>query len=65
MKVAVEYINWLQEERSKINMVPLEEIEFFENGMKVNINKAVVDEFTFTGLINVDFITSGFYKREE
>jgi len=62
MKIAIEYILWLQEERNKINRVPLDEIEFYENGMKVKIDKAILEEFTFTGLINVDFITSGFYE---
>ena len=61
MKIAIEYIRWLQEERTKINGVPLDEIEFYENGMKVIISKAKIEEFKFIGLVNIDFILSNFY----
>ena len=57
MKVAKEYVEWLMEEKSKINRVPL---EIFENGMKLEISKKVIDEFVFTGLLNTDFILSDF-----
>lgn len=63
MKIAVEYIRWLQEERAKINALPLEEITFFENGMKVVVPKEVVNDWDFSGLNNTDFITSGRYKE--
>ena len=62
MKVAVEYIQWLIDERAKINRLDLEELEFYENGMRVDIDKQIVRDFTFTGLNNIDFISSGFYK---
>ena len=65
MKIAVEYIKWLQEERSKINKVSLDKMEFYENGMKVDIDKTIIDDFKFTGLVNIDFILSGFYKFEK
>ncbi len=63
MKVAVEYLKWIQKERAKINRAKLEDIEFFENGMKVDIPKEVIDKFAFTGLNNIDFILSGFYEE--
>ena len=63
MKIAIEYIRWLQDERVKINKTLLDEIEFYENGMKVIIDKATIEDFAFTGLANIDFILSGFYKR--
>lgn len=62
LEVAIEYIRWLQEERAKINRVELEDIVFFENGMKVDIPKEVVDDFAVSGLNNTDFITSDSYK---
>lgn len=62
MQVAVEYIKWIQEERTKVNRAKLEDIEFFENGMKIDIPKEVIDKFELTGLNNIDFIWSGFYK---
>jgi len=61
MKIAIEYIKWLSDERAKVNMVRLEQIEFYENGMKVDIDKAIIEEFELCGLNNNDFILSGFY----
>jgi len=65
MKVAVEYIEWLQEERAKINRVALEEIEFYKNGMKLDFSKEFLDDFSFTGLNNTDFVITGCYKDPE
>jgi len=62
MKVAVEYIQWLIDERAKINRLDLEELEFYENGMRVEIDEQITKDFIFTGLNNIDFISSGFYK---
>ncbi|KKL48192.1 hypothetical protein LCGC14_2327930, partial [marine sediment metagenome] len=56
MKVAIEYVEWLMDEKSKINRVALEDLELFENGMKLDIPKKIIDDFDFTGLSNVDFI---------
>jgi len=63
--IAVEYVKWLMEEKSKINRVALSDLEIFENGMKLDIPKKVIDEFDFTGLCNVDFILSDFRDRVE
>ncbi len=60
MKVAIEYVHWLMEEKSKINRAALEDVELFENGMKLDIPQKVIDEFGYTGLSNVDFILSDF-----
>jgi len=60
LKVAVEYVKWIMEERAKINRVPLEEIEFYENGMKIGFLPADVESWM---LNNVDFITTGEYER--
>ena len=62
MKISIEYILWLQEERLKINRKSLDEIEFYSHGVKVEIDKKIIDDFMFTGLANFDFITSGFYE---
>ena len=62
MKIAIEYIHWLQSERLKINKIPLDEIEFYENSIKVVIDKAKIEDFKFIGLTNMDFILSNFYK---
>ncbi len=60
MKIAIEYVKWLMDEKSKINRVSLEELEIFENGMKLDIPTKVIDAFELTGLSNVDFILSDF-----
>lgn len=60
MQIAIEYVNWLMEERSKINRVALEDLEIFENGRKLDIPQKVIDDFGLTGLSNVDFILSDF-----
>ena len=60
MKIAIEYVEWLAEERSKINRVSLEDLEIFQNGMTLDISKEVIDAFDLTGLSNVDFILSDF-----
>ena len=62
MKIAIEYINWLQHERSKINAVPLEQIEFYEKGMLLDVRK-LADQFGIIGLNNTDFISTNFYKK--
>ncbi len=63
MKVAVEYVQWLMEEKSKINRVKLEDLELYENGMKLDIPRKVIEDFDFTGLSNVDFILSDYREK--
>ncbi len=65
MQIAIEYVKWLAEERAKINRAKLEDIEIFEKGMKLDIPSKVIDDFKFTGLANIDFILSDFYKGKE
>lgn len=61
-RVDVEEVFRLQDERRKINALKLEEIDFYEDGKKVSIDKKILDDFRFCGLSNVDFVDSGFYK---
>jgi len=63
VKIAIEYVEWLMEEKSKINRQKLGDIELFENGMKLDIPKKVIDDFELTGLSNVDFILSDFRNQ--
>jgi len=65
MKIAIEYVEWLMEEKSKINRAKLEDIELFENGMKLDIPQKVIDDFDYTGLSNVDFILSDFRVKSQ
>ena len=63
MKIAVEYIKWLQAERERINKVPLDEIQFFRNGILVDVDRRGLEDFQFTGLNNIDFITTGYINK--
>jgi hypothetical protein len=36
---------------------------FIEDGKEIKISKILIDDFRFTGLINIDFFTTGFYKK--
>lgn len=67
MQIAKEYVEWLMDEKSKINQVALEDLEIFENGMKLDIPQKVIGDFGFTGLSNVDFILSDYLdvKKDE
>lgn len=64
MRIDIERIFEIQAELRKINKQSLSDIEFYENGVKINIDKKTLDKFGLTGLNNVDFITSGYYKQK-
>lgn len=61
MIVTLEEIKDIQAKRLRINDCDLSSIRFMENGKDVSIDEALVEEFEYTGLSNIDFITSGFY----
>ena len=60
--MAIEYIRWLQHERDKINHPKLENIQFFEKGLLLNIPRETIAEFSYTGLNNMDFVLTNAYK---
>jgi len=64
MILEINYIKWLQMERARINRANLHDIKFYKNGKRLNINPKVLEKFEFTGLSNIDFISSGFYEEE-
>ena len=57
MKINIEDVFKLQEQRSEINKGMVSEKEFYKDGKKVDIPKAELDYWDFTGLNNVDFVT--------
>jgi len=61
MRVNIEHIEYLMDERFKINDADLSKIKFFKNGKRVKIPKKYIRDFQFMGLNNIDFITTGFY----
>lgn len=62
--VSVEYIRALQEQRANINRLNLRDMEFYENGKKLDIPEKVLSDFELMGLNNIDFIWSDFYKND-
>lgn len=65
MRVDIEHVRKIQEERMKINKVPLEQIEWYEDGKKVEIDPGIIDDFLYTGLNNTDFIIGKVYKQKD
>lgn len=64
MKINIEEILELQDRRAKINNALLSEIEFYENGIKIEIDPEVLEEWKFIGLNNTDFIIMDAYKNK-
>ena len=62
LKIHVEEIIYLDEQLRRINRVPLNEIEFYENGVKLEIDPKLIEEFEFTGLGNVNFVLMKYYS---
>jgi hypothetical protein len=57
MKINVEDVFKLQEQRSEINKNNASDNEYYKDGKKVGIPKSELDEWDFTGLNNTDFVT--------
>ncbi len=62
-RVDLELINSIMNARQYINQLNLWEIDFYENGEKIDIPKETIDDFMFTGLSNIDFISSNYYRK--
>ena len=60
--IFIEDIKNLRDQISTINSMNLRDILFFEDGKRVYFTEKLYDDFEFTGLNNIDFICSGFYK---
>ena len=60
--ISVEDIRLLKAEMDKINKLNLDNIDFYENGQCIEISKKTKDDFSFTGLSNMDFIMTNSYK---
>ncbi len=65
MRVDFEHVRKLHKERMKINQLDFEDIEWYENGEKVEIDPKIAKDFKFTGLNNTDFVTIGFFEGLE
>ena len=69
MKVTLLAIRLMSELRLAINSTPLEDIDLYEdfdaisNNDKIQVDPKIVGEFEMIGLSNIDFFTSGYYRR--
>lgn len=62
-KISISEIYTLANRRKQINELDLASIDFIDDdGNSIDISPEIIKEFVYTGLNNMDFITSGFYK---
>ena len=62
IRISIQEIESLQKRMTEINEPNLSDIEFTDNGEIVEIDPKILSDYKFTGLNNMDFINSGFYK---
>jgi len=60
MRVDIEKVFELQRQRMEYNSVPLKEMEFYKDGVRVEVSKDALEWWEFTGLNNTDFIIENF-----
>jgi hypothetical protein len=62
MKIKLSEIRELIEKERLINSTPFDEIEFIDdNGEPLKISETSSYKWMYTGLTNIDFITTGYY----
>jgi hypothetical protein len=64
IKIDIEEIFELYERIANINRPDFMDIEFCSDGVPLNINPKIKEQFLLTGLNNMDFITSNYYLME-
>ena len=63
-KIKISEIIELKKRLTEVNNIPLENIKFInDKGNGVYIDPKIINDFGYTGLNNVDFISTGFYKE--
>jgi hypothetical protein len=62
VEIAIEDVYALIQNRSAINKLPFEDIIWTEKGKPIPIDEKVVEDWCYTGLNNIDFISTGRYK---
>jgi len=65
MRVDVEDIYALQDERARYNRLDLKDIEFYHDGELVTIPEEVLEEWRFTGLSNICFVMNYEWPEKE
>lgn len=62
--IDINYVKSLIEKIKEIDQLNLFEVSFVEDGKTIEIAKEIIEKFQFTGLSNMDFITTNFYKKK-
>ena len=62
MRVDIEKIQILRKKLRDFNQLSIYDMEFYEDGKKLEIPKEVLDEWELIGLNNADFIDTKFWK---
>jgi hypothetical protein len=65
MKINVEEIIEQERRRREINRLELSEIEWFKDGVKLEVDPEDIEEWRFIGLSNVQFVTSCLFPAED
>ncbi|CAG7581206.1 MAG: hypothetical protein SLAVMIC_00727 [uncultured marine phage] len=62
VSISIEEIQELHKRMREINSHDLSDIEFTEDGIPIDIDPKIIEQFKFCGLNNKDFIMTDFYK---
>ena len=62
LRIDIEEVKRFLEWRRILNRTPLRNIDFYEDGKLVEYSETLIEEFDYTGLSNLDFVATEFYK---
>lgn len=62
VRLDVELVKDLIDRISQINSYDIEQIDWYKDGIKLNIPEELINEFKFTGLSNKEFIGLNYYE---
>jgi phage pi2 protein 07 len=63
IRLDIETVRKLLELYRAISRLDVKNVDFYENGMKVDISQSILDEWRFIGLSLPMFIETDFYKQ--
>ncbi len=63
VRISVERVRELEQQRQQINRLPLGNIIWPEGGRDVEVDGPAMVQFMFSGLSNTDFIMTGSYDK--
>ncbi len=63
-RIDVEELETMHRRRREIDMIPIEDIDFYKNGKKLEINPAIIRNWKYAGLGNYYFIADKMYEEQ-